>query len=223
MPELTPRLGIKKPLGHETVTRKSFNENWDIVDENVATKEQFNQFKNTTETEISNLKLFVDNGKSGLRSAIIGKQGTITGAHPNSFEQLIEGVQSIQTGVNVITAGDTTTLAVNNENRYGTTTSYVKHKEFKINGSGSVRVFFNLRPTDSNVLVYGKIYVNGVARGIERTANDTNTWLNFVEDITVETGDLIQLYLRTQMIYADAHNMQFRLNVNLGLVTIMPV
>lgn len=37
MPELTPRLGIKKPLGNENVTRQSFNENWDIIDAKVET------------------------------------------------------------------------------------------------------------------------------------------------------------------------------------------
>ncbi|QVY62998.1 tail fiber protein [Cytobacillus gottheilii] len=37
MPELTPRVGIKKPLGNENVTRQSFNENWDIIDAKVAT------------------------------------------------------------------------------------------------------------------------------------------------------------------------------------------
>ena len=36
MPELTPRLGIKKPLGTDNVTRQSFNENWDIIDSKVA-------------------------------------------------------------------------------------------------------------------------------------------------------------------------------------------
>lgn len=32
MPTLTPKLGIKKPLGNETVTRQGFNDNWDIID-----------------------------------------------------------------------------------------------------------------------------------------------------------------------------------------------
>lgn len=36
MPQLTPKLGIKKPLGNETVKRESFNENWDIIDEQAA-------------------------------------------------------------------------------------------------------------------------------------------------------------------------------------------
>ncbi|WKV08210.1 hypothetical protein Q2T46_11795 [Thermoanaerobacterium sp. CMT5567-10] len=34
MPELTTKLGIKKPLGNETVSRAAFNENWDIIDAN---------------------------------------------------------------------------------------------------------------------------------------------------------------------------------------------
>lgn len=37
MPDLTPRLGIKKPLGNENVTRASFNENWEIIDAKAAT------------------------------------------------------------------------------------------------------------------------------------------------------------------------------------------
>jgi hypothetical protein len=37
MPDLTPRIGIKKPTGNENVSRASFNENWDIIDSKVAT------------------------------------------------------------------------------------------------------------------------------------------------------------------------------------------
>lgn len=40
MPELTPKLGIKKPLGNETVSRASFNENYDIIDK-YAVREPF--------------------------------------------------------------------------------------------------------------------------------------------------------------------------------------
>ncbi|MCS7463374.1 hypothetical protein N0M98_25035 [Paenibacillus doosanensis] len=32
MPDLTPKLGIQKPLGNETVTRAGWNANWDIID-----------------------------------------------------------------------------------------------------------------------------------------------------------------------------------------------
>ncbi|MDF9412943.1 hypothetical protein E1B06_14755 [Brevibacillus laterosporus] len=41
MPTLTPRLGIKKPLGNENVLRAPFNENWDIIDTKVATQADF--------------------------------------------------------------------------------------------------------------------------------------------------------------------------------------
>jgi hypothetical protein len=36
MPDLTPNLGIKKPLGNENVSRASFNDNWDIIDAGAA-------------------------------------------------------------------------------------------------------------------------------------------------------------------------------------------
>jgi len=41
MPDLTPRLGLKKPKANEIVNRQSFNENYDIIDEKVATKSEF--------------------------------------------------------------------------------------------------------------------------------------------------------------------------------------
>ncbi|NDI34570.1 hypothetical protein [Chengkuizengella sediminis] len=50
MPDVTPNLGINKPLGNENVSRESFNENWDIIDENAATKEELDSHvMNTTQ------------------------------------------------------------------------------------------------------------------------------------------------------------------------------
>jgi len=40
MPTQTPKLGIQKPLGNETVNRQSFNTNWDIIDQE-AKREPF--------------------------------------------------------------------------------------------------------------------------------------------------------------------------------------
>ena len=45
MPQLTPKLGIKKPLGNETVSRAAFNENWDIIDQNAASQDDFDTHK----------------------------------------------------------------------------------------------------------------------------------------------------------------------------------
>ncbi len=39
MPDVTPKLGLKKPLGNETVSRTAYNENLDILDANVAKAE----------------------------------------------------------------------------------------------------------------------------------------------------------------------------------------
>lgn len=46
MPDLTPRLGLKKPLGNENVTLASFNENYDILDAEVATKSDLDSHNN---------------------------------------------------------------------------------------------------------------------------------------------------------------------------------
>lgn len=36
MPDITPNLGLKKPLGTEMVSRASYNENLDLLDANAA-------------------------------------------------------------------------------------------------------------------------------------------------------------------------------------------
>ncbi len=38
MPNLTPNLGLKKPLGNENVSRQAYNENLDLLDQNVTKK-----------------------------------------------------------------------------------------------------------------------------------------------------------------------------------------
>lgn len=38
MPDITPKLGLKKPVGTEAVTRAAYNENLDILDSNAADK-----------------------------------------------------------------------------------------------------------------------------------------------------------------------------------------
>ncbi|WP_128895714.1 pyocin knob domain-containing protein [Longirhabdus pacifica] len=45
MPDVTPKLEIKKPLGNEYVTRQSFNENWDTVDQNAASQTELDTHK----------------------------------------------------------------------------------------------------------------------------------------------------------------------------------
>ncbi|AZU61084.1 hypothetical protein [Neobacillus mesonae] len=60
MADLTPNLGIKKPLATENVTRASFNENWDIIDQKAAPKEKAQMFKLTQDTGIRKETLGAD-------------------------------------------------------------------------------------------------------------------------------------------------------------------
>lgn len=48
MPETTPRLGLKKPYGYETVKRQGFNDNWDALEQKTALITESNTHKNTS-------------------------------------------------------------------------------------------------------------------------------------------------------------------------------
>lgn len=51
MPDITPNLRLKKPLGNENVTRAAYNENLDILDQNAANAGDFAAVK----TKVDNL------------------------------------------------------------------------------------------------------------------------------------------------------------------------
>jgi len=73
-------------------------------------------------------------------------------------------------------------------------TSYTKAKEIKIGNGGVLRVKFDLNGNGGTT--YGMIYVNGVAKGMERTAIGSG-WVTFTEDISgLNVGDLIQIYVK---------------------------
>lgn len=46
MPELTPKLKLKKPYGNEAVNRVAYNENLELVDTNAASQDDFDSHKN---------------------------------------------------------------------------------------------------------------------------------------------------------------------------------
>lgn len=78
----------------------------------------------------------------------------------------------------------------------GTATSYVLIKGVQVNTKGGVvRVSFSLYTDGPTYSTYARIYVNGVARGIERSTTATSgSPVSFSEDITINAGDLIQVY-----------------------------
>lgn len=74
-------------------------------------------------------------------------------------------------------------------------TSYVKVKETVISRAGNLRIKFNLRNSSSGT-AYGRIYVNGIAKGTERSTTSTSE-VTFTEDITgLNHNDLVQVYVR---------------------------
>jgi len=62
LPEQTPKLGIKKPLGNETVSRAAFNENYDIIDQNAASQADLDAHLADTMPHgtVSNITYYVD-------------------------------------------------------------------------------------------------------------------------------------------------------------------
>jgi hypothetical protein len=76
-------------------------------------------------------------------------------------------------------------------------TSYVKVKEIIMPAKGVVSVSFDMLRTQvtGTTTALGRIYVNGVATGTERSTT-LNSYTTYTEDINVNAGDYLQLYCR---------------------------
>ena len=71
------------------------------------------------------------------------------------------------------------------------TGAYTKVKEILVGKGGRITVSFDLKRVGN--IAYGKVYINGIAVGTERTDN-TASYVTFTEDFNVSIGDLVQLY-----------------------------
>lgn len=98
----------------------------------------------------------------------------------------------------VATAGDCriATLGVSAST---TSLTYVKALEYLCPFSGAIRTVMTLINNSSNRIVTGRIYVNGSAVGTERVFGPgTATAQAYSEDITVKSGDAVQVYLHSE-------------------------
>ncbi|MFS1511101.1 WD40 repeat domain-containing protein [Chengkuizengella sp. SCS-71B] len=102
MPELTPNLGIKKPLGNENVSRHSLNENWGIIDEQVATKDNFQSHASNTTTHITEAERSTWNAKE----TTTGAQAKADTAEESARKYTDSQVSAIQLTANNITIDD---------------------------------------------------------------------------------------------------------------------
>lgn len=83
-------------------------------------------------------------------------------------------------------------LLLNSSAAVTATVPWIKVKEFYIRIPGTYRVKFDLKVVGAG-MPNGRIYLNGVAYGTIRNA--TGTWATWSEDLRVDDGDLLQLYL----------------------------
>lgn len=114
-----------------------------------------------------------------------------------------------------LVASDTLVVSADTERYNNDSVTYTKKKEVLVNTHGTVRIKFDLKlGAGVQTSAYGRIYVNGVAVGTERNTSET-TYQNYSEDIAVEAGDLVQLYLKCantgagEDFYAYAQNFRF--------------
>ena len=114
-----------------------------------------------------------------------------------------------ETGYTYASATDNLRLSADAE-RHTSSTSYNKKKEIQVGYSGTYKVKFDLKNETGQTNSYGKIYKNGVELGTQHYTMST-TYVTFSENIDVEAGDLIQLYIQTG--YADypAYTRNFRI------------
>jgi hypothetical protein len=106
------------------------------------------------------------------------------------------GIIGTNTGSTALVAGDNYLYVDNTVTAVGVvsylTTPMLNRSVTCHNYGGTVRVRFSLyrNGTDSSC---GRIYVNGVARGTIRTCA-SGTYVEYVEDITVNPNDVVQIY-----------------------------
>ncbi|PZT57729.1 hypothetical protein DN757_00470 [Paenibacillus silvae] len=76
-------------------------------------------------------------------------------------------------------------------------TSPTKVREITANTGGTYRVNYGIRSEAQGTnYAYGQLYVNGVPRGIQRQTNLGDV-VYYTEDIAVNAGDILQLYIWT--------------------------
>lgn len=101
-------------------------------------------------------------------------------------EELLENI--------ILTASDNLkTSADTEQSQVGV--GYTKKKEIRFYNSGTVRVTFDMKVTPGGANAFGRIYVNDVAVGTSQT-NTSATYINYSEDISVNAGDKLQLYIQ---------------------------
>ena len=110
---------------------------------------------------------------------------------PSSGDSAVSKTYVSYTASDVLISSSDTLKQFNNR------TTYTKTSEIKMFRPGVIRVKFDVAVDTAGKTIYGRIYLNGVATGTERTStHEQPTYETFSEDITIAPGDLVQLYTK---------------------------
>lgn len=142
-------------------------------------------------------KLYVGNGTGTPTAIATGTDGQFlksqgASADPVFANSSVAAAFRLTASATVRTSSDAAASCVNEA-------AYIKLKEFLLNDSpGVVRVTMTLRVVGNasgTNSTYGKVYINGVAAGAEHVITNGGDYSQtFTDDVTVVTGDLIQVY-----------------------------
>lgn len=111
----------------------------------------------------------------------------------------------------VFTAGNGVTIASADTERAPYSDVYAIQKDIEVVYGGSYRVTWEMKAY-SGWYAYGRVYVNGSAVGTEKS-QDYADWNLQYQDVTVNAGDNIQLYVRSSQSGINAWVRNFRLTV----------
>jgi hypothetical protein len=125
-----------------------------------------------------------------------GTIGATKGTYTIPVGKALTATQILIAKSNIAIAG-TTVLASSTAEVSINNASYQKAKEIRVNNIiGIVTVSFNMR-SGSGSSVFGRIYINGVAVGTERTQTSSSN-IQYDENLLVNPGDIVALYLKNQ-------------------------
>lgn len=130
--------------------------------------------------------------KNGIVDAINAKGGSAS--TNDTWAQLADKIRALS----MFKAGDNTLYVFPTSlNSYRTDPSF--NAGIKPSIGGTFRVSFNLSAASTiyGATAYGRIYINGVPRGITRSTTNQAGPQTFVEDFTINDNDEIQLYIWT--------------------------
>lgn len=87
--------------------------------------------------------------------------------------------------------------------------AYTKYKEIAVDRGGSYRIEFEIRNSTGSGTTSGRIYINGVATGTERS-NGTTSFVNYSQDLTLLADDLVQIYCKKTIDNGEVRNFRIK-------------